>query len=89
MNKILVLLEKADQNYSAYLPELEGCIVTGSTIHEIRHNVREAVDFHLEGMKESGLGIPDVFQEDFDFEYKLDIQTLFDYFAEELIEVRL
>lgn len=81
MNRTLVILEKADHNYSAYLPELKGCIATGSSIHETRQNIREAVAFHLEGMKENGLDIPEVFQEYFEFEYKLDIQTLFEYFA--------
>jgi predicted RNase H-like HicB family nuclease len=55
-----VVVEKADENYSAYIPELPGCITTGKTIEEIEEMIQEAVAFHLEGLMEEGLPIPDV-----------------------------
>jgi predicted RNase H-like HicB family nuclease len=54
----LVVVEKADGNYSAFSPEVEGCVATGSTIDETLYAMREALLFHLEGMLEEGLPLP-------------------------------
>jgi predicted RNase H-like HicB family nuclease len=54
-----VIIEKAPGNYSAYVPDLPGCISTGQTREEIERNIREAIEFHLEGMREDGLPIPE------------------------------
>lgn len=53
-----VVIERADSNYSAYVPDLPGCVATGSTIEEAEAEIREAIKFHIEGMKEDGLPIP-------------------------------
>ena len=53
-----VVIERADSNYSAYVPDLPGCVATGSTIKEAEAEIREAIKFHIEGMKEDGLIIP-------------------------------
>jgi len=53
-----VVIERADSNYSAYVPDLPGCVATGSTIEEAEAEIREAIKFHIEGMKEDGLTIP-------------------------------
>lgn len=53
-----VIIEQADGNYSAYVPDLPGCVTTGKTIDEIEHNIREAIAFHLDGLREDGLPIP-------------------------------
>jgi len=53
-----IVIEKADGNYSAYLPDVPGCVATGSTIEETERNIREALRFHLEGMREDGLAPP-------------------------------
>ena len=53
-----VVIEKAENNYSAYVPDLPGCIATGATVAEIETQIREAIEFHLEGMREDGLPIP-------------------------------
>jgi predicted RNase H-like HicB family nuclease len=53
-----VVIERADSNYSAYVPDLPGCVATGSTIKEAEAEIREAIKFHIEGMKEDGLPIP-------------------------------
>lgn len=81
MNKVLVVLEKSVNNYSAYLPELKGCIVTGSTIQDTKEAIRASVEFHLEGMKEEELEIPDKFKGEFEFKYKLDVESLFEWFT--------
>jgi predicted RNase H-like HicB family nuclease len=59
MNKYLVVLEKANGNYSAYSPDIPGCIATGKTRKEVEKNIREAIMFHIEGLKEDGLPLPE------------------------------
>jgi predicted RNase H-like HicB family nuclease len=53
-----VVIEKAENNYSAYVPDLPGCVATGATIGETEAQIREAIEFHLEGMREDGTPIP-------------------------------
>jgi predicted RNase H-like HicB family nuclease len=53
-----VVIEKAENNYSAYVSDLLGCVATGATIEEIEQQIREAILFHLEGLREDGLPIP-------------------------------
>ena len=53
-----VVIEKGERNYSAYVPELPGCVSVGDTLEEVKAEIREAIEFHLEGMREDGLPIP-------------------------------
>ncbi len=53
-----VVIEKAAANYSAYVPDLPGCVATGATIQEVEEEIRSAIRFHLEGLREDGLPIP-------------------------------
>ncbi len=53
-----VVIEKTENNYSAYVPDLPGCITTGATIEEIEVNIREVITFHLDGLREDGISIP-------------------------------
>lgn len=53
-----IVIEKAASNYSAYVPDLPGCIATGKTIKETEQQIQEAIEFHLEGMREDGLPVP-------------------------------
>ncbi|HEY9780951.1 MAG TPA: type II toxin-antitoxin system HicB family antitoxin [Leptolyngbyaceae cyanobacterium] len=57
--RYVVVIEKAENNYSAYAPDLPGCIATGATIEETRQQIREAIEFHLEFMREEDLTIPE------------------------------
>ncbi|QDL08936.1 type II toxin-antitoxin system HicB family antitoxin [Brasilonema octagenarum UFV-E1] len=54
-----IVIEKATNNYSAYLPDLPGCVATGLTIEETEEQIKEAIAFHLEGLGEEGLPIPE------------------------------
>jgi len=54
-----MIIETGERNYSAYLPDLPGCVATGKTIEEVRRRMREAVDLHLTGLREDGLPIPE------------------------------
>ena len=58
MSKYLIVIEKAEKNYSAFCPDLPGCVATGSTKKEAEKNIRDAIAFHLEGLKEDGQPIP-------------------------------
>jgi len=53
-----VVIEKAEGNYSAYVPDLPGCIATASTVEEVEREIREAVRFHIDGLQADGLPIP-------------------------------
>jgi predicted RNase H-like HicB family nuclease len=53
-----VVIEKADGNYSAYVPDLPGCVGTGATVEEAEETIREAIELHLAGLREDGLPIP-------------------------------
>ncbi len=54
-----IVIEKAKNNYAAYVPDLLGCVATGSTVEETEQNIREAIELHLRGMREDGLPIPE------------------------------
>lgn len=53
-----VVIEKAAGNYSAYVPDLPGCVATGETVAAVEHEIREAIRFHIEGLKDDGLPVP-------------------------------
>jgi predicted RNase H-like HicB family nuclease len=54
-----IVIEKAENNYSGHVPDLPGCVATGATIEETERLVREAIEFHLAGLQEDGLPIPE------------------------------
>ncbi len=58
MTKYLIVVEKTSTGYSAFSPDLPGCIATGATHEEVEGTMREAVQFHLDGLREEGLDIP-------------------------------
>jgi predicted RNase H-like HicB family nuclease len=53
-----IVIEKAESNYSAYVPDLPGCVATGTTIQEVEAQIREAVAFHIDGLREDGAIVP-------------------------------
>lgn len=57
--KYLVIIEKANKNFSAYLPGVPGCVATGKTIEEVKKNIKEALAMHLEGLAEDGQPAPE------------------------------
>ncbi len=56
--RFAVIIEKANQNYSAYVPDLPGCVATGSSPGEVETHIREAMKLHLEELEREGLGVP-------------------------------
>lgn len=53
-----IVIERAANNYSAYVPDLPGCVATGATAEEVEALIREAIELHIGGLKEDGLPIP-------------------------------
>ena len=58
MERFLIVIEKANGNYSAYCPDLPGCIATGKTTEEVKQRMAEAIKMYLEGMREDNIPIP-------------------------------
>jgi len=54
-----IVIEKGPGNYSAYVPDLPGCVSTGSTVSEAEENIKEAISFHIDGLNEDDLPVPE------------------------------
>jgi predicted RNase H-like HicB family nuclease len=54
-----IVIENAESNYAAYVPDLPGCVTTGETIEEVEQQIREAIEFHIRGLREEGSPIPE------------------------------
>ncbi len=52
------MIEKAEGNYSAYVPDLPGCVATGVSVEDVETQIREAIRFHIDGLKADGSSIP-------------------------------
>jgi predicted RNase H-like HicB family nuclease len=59
MKRYAIVIEKAELNFAAYVPDLPGCVATGATVEETESLLREAIALHLEGLREDGLPIPE------------------------------
>ncbi len=53
-----IVIEKAESNFSAYVPDLPGCVAAGQTVEETETLIREAIAFHIDGIREDGLPVP-------------------------------
>ena len=58
MKKYLIVVEKTRTGFSAYSPDLDGCVATGATRKQVERAMREAIEFHLEGLREDGIPVP-------------------------------
>jgi len=56
--KYLIVIEETSTGYSAYSPDLEGCVATGATREDVERSMREAIEFHLDGLREEGYEVP-------------------------------
>ena len=59
MKRFLIVIEKSENGYGAYSPDLPGCVAVGGTREEVEEKMYEAIAFHIEGLKEDGLPVPD------------------------------
>ena len=79
METIKIVLEKTDTGYSAYSDELPGIIATGKTYDDVKSTMHDAINQHLELLKELEEEIPKVLQSDYQLNYKLDSSTFFEW----------
>lgn len=56
--KYLIVIEEAVNGYSAYSPDLPGCVATGPTLEKTEENMRDAIEFHVDGLRAEGLEVP-------------------------------
>ena len=56
--RYLIIIEESDTGYAAYSPDLDGCVATGASLEQVEASMREAVEFHIETLKASGLDVP-------------------------------
>ena len=54
-----IVVERARKNYAAYVPDLPGCVATGGTVEEVERRLNEAIEVHLDGLREDGLPVPE------------------------------
>lgn len=80
MGKVIVTVELSENNYSSYIVELPGCVSTGKTFEELKHNMQEAVEFHIETSREFGDEIPAIFDSGFELVYKFDTASLLQHY---------
>ena len=80
MKNVIVTVEKSENNYSAFIETLLGCVTTGKTMDELKRNMYEAVEFHLEGMAEDGIDIPDPFNEKYRLVFRFDTESLLTHY---------
>ena len=80
MKKNIVEIFFASKNFSAHVPQLTGCISTGKTPDEIKVKIHEAIQFHLDGIKEDGDKLPVSFRGKYELVFKFDTQSLLKYY---------
>ena len=59
MKRYAIVVERAERNYAAYVPDLPGCVATGETVQETERLLREAIELHVAGLREDGLPVPE------------------------------
>ena len=80
MKKVTVTVELSENNYSSYLDALPGCVSTGKTFEELKNNMQEAIEFHLETSREYGDNISPVFNDEYELVYKFDTTSLLQHY---------
>ncbi len=81
MENVVVIIGKSDNNYAASIEGLDGFVCTADTLDELKKEVVDGLAFHLDGMREDGDLIPEIFQNEYEFSYKWDIESLLYYYT--------
>ena len=81
MKFIGVIIERSGSGYSAYLPALPGCVCIAASLEEVKKGIEEAISFHLEGMREDGMVIPDEFNEQYLLQFTFDVETFLQHYG--------
>jgi len=81
MEKVIVEIEYLGNNYSAHAPILLGCVSTGDTLENVKKNIAEAIQFHVESSIEYNDPVPDVFEGEYELEFKLSTEALLNEYS--------
>jgi predicted RNase H-like HicB family nuclease len=79
---LIVRIEKSDNNYSAYLEGIDGIVVSGSSVDEIKCRMSEALDIFIEESKELNYELPEELKEGYELIFKMDVKSLLDFYSE-------
>ncbi|HAQ18079.1 MAG TPA: CopG family transcriptional regulator [Prolixibacteraceae bacterium] len=82
MEKVIVDIYFTGNNYCAHAPILLGCVSTAATLLEMKKNIKEAIEFHVEGSLEDGDPIPEVFKGEYELEFKLSTEALLNAYSD-------
>lgn len=80
MEKVSVVISFSGKNFGAYVPILPGCVATGATPNEVRDNIVEAIQFHIEGSLEDGDELDPVFNNEYELSFHFDAVSLLNYY---------
>lgn len=80
MRKIEAVIEKSANNYSAFFTEYDGCVASGNTLQELKKNLEEALQLHIEGMKEDRETIPEELAGEYRIIYRFDVETFLSFY---------
>lgn len=78
---LTVIIEKADNNYSAYIDGIDGIVTTGNSIDEIKKNMVEAIELYVETCKELDLECPEELEGDYQLNFKMDVKSLLEFYS--------
>lgn len=82
MEKVIVDIYYTGNNYCAHAPILLGCVSTGATLSDIKKNIKEAIEFHVESSLEDGDPIPEVFKGEYELEFKISVEALLNAYSD-------
>lgn len=78
--EVIVRIGRTENNYAAFVEGLDGFVCTADTFEELKKEVSEGINFHLEGLREDGDLVPEVFESDYSLVYKWEVESLMDYY---------
>jgi predicted RNase H-like HicB family nuclease len=78
--EVIVRIGKTENNYAAYVEELDGFICAADNFEKLKKEVSEGIKFHIDGMREDGDPVPEMFKSEFSLVYKWDVEILLDYY---------
>ena len=81
MEKVIIEIYHTGNNFCAHAPVLPGCVSTGKTLSEVKKNIKEAIDFHVESSLDNNEQIPDVFKEPYEVEFKISVEALLNAYS--------
>lgn len=81
MEKVIIEISYVGQNFAAYVPTLDGCVATGATLEEVKQNIKEAIQFHVEGSLEDNDPIPEIFKGEYELTFKTSPEALLNAYS--------